>query len=552
MQEQTVNHKQTVRNLEIIFDNSKKSKLDYSDKTVYDAIRMTAECFEITHIQACLFAIIFMHSIDDSSIETERLIKFLDLNITDFFDLQGDLEILLSKNLIRLKRENGWRNLYNATLIINPKVIDAIFNCKSIQEVLKEPELDIPQFCTHISRTIKSLVLRNYSLCDITEKVGEIENRNSNLEIIGQLRQIITTEQDRIILYDLICNLTSTNESSADLQTTLDDLFGRRESGMLLREYINNETEIHKNGFIGIDALGFADDATISITPKATSFLLGDSAHLYTKRITNYNLIKHDNIFPKVLYFDLDIKRELTLLEDSIKGDNFITLQQNLRSKGFQNNGVTAILYGVSGGGKTSGVYQIARKTKRDILQLDLSEVRSKYYGESEKQVKEIFNQYRDLCKASEQTPILLLNECDAVLGKRMECSSTTDMTETTLVNLFLEFFETNTGIVIATTNLIDNIDSSFLRRFLFKVKFSSPSPFVIKQILGSKLDFLSEKELDIISNKYRITGGEIDNITIKVALNQVFTKSNPTLHEIMEYCEHEKVRDYKTSKLGF
>ena len=185
-------------------------------------------------------------------------------------------------------------------------------------------------------------------------------------------------------------------------------------------------------------------------------------------------------------------------------------------------------------------------------MQLDLSQIRSMYFGESEKQLKEIFNSYRELCKTSERTPILLMNECDAILGKRMESSSATDITETTLVNLFLEFFETNTGIIVATTNLINNIDQSFMRRFLFKVKFSTPSPAIIKQILKDKLDSLNENELEIISNKYRLTGAQVDNIFTKITLNSVLTKSNPTLTEIMEYCEQEKISDYKTVKLGF
>lgn len=346
--------------------------------------------------------------------------------------------------------------------------------------------------------------------------------------------------------------MTTSNVSTFDLLPSLIQLHGRVNSQSILRSFINKETNLQKLGLVEVSANGYAQDATITITDKTKEMFFGNHAGLYSTRVSNKNMIKHENIFPKELFFDDGVKRELTLLEQGLQEDNFIELRDALKSKGFLNNGVTAILYGVSGGGKTSGVYQIARKTKRDIMQLDLSEVRSMYYGESEKQVKEIFNSYKELCNVSERTPILLLNECDAVLGRRLEGNSTTDTTETTLVNLFLEFFENNTGIIIATTNLIDNVDPSFFRRFLFKVKFSTPTPFVVKQILGSKLDFLKECELETISNKFRLTGGEIDNIVTKITLNTVLTKSNPTLSEIIDYCEQEKVTDYKTAKLGF
>ncbi len=547
----TVNHKQTVEHFNLIFENSQNSKLNYSEKEDVDnAIKCVEDLFNITHIQSCLLAIIFIFTLNDTEVGFERLLNFLGMNLTDYFDLQGDVQVLLDKGHIIYRKENRTNNLYNSNFSINQKVIDAIFNGTSITEALNEPDLDINQLCGYISRVITRSSLNNCTIDEITEKIERIENKNSNLDTVIQLKKIIQIE-DRTLLYNLINEMTTSNVSTFDLLPSLIELYGRIDSQSILRSFINKETNLQKLGLVEVSANG--QDATITLTDKTKEIFFGNHAGLYSTRITNKNIIKHESIYPKELFFDEQVQRELTLLEQGLQEDNFIELRDTLKSKGFLNSGVTAIMYGVSGGGKTSGVYQIARKTKRDIMQLDLSEIRSKYYGESEKQVKEIFNSYRDLCNVSERrTPILLLNECDAVLGKRIEGNSTTDTTETTLVNLFLEFFETNAGIIIATTNLINTVDPSFMRRFLFKVKFSTPTPTVMKQILKSKLDFLKDIELDIISSKYRLTGGEIDNIVTKITLNTVLTKSNPTLSEIMEYCEQEKISDYKTAKLGF
>jgi len=547
-----INHKQTIESLNLIFENSKGSKLDYSGKGDTDtAIRYIAELLSVTHIQSCLFAIIFNFQLDDTEIGFERLLKFLGLEIQDYFDLQGDIQLLLDKGHLKYKRDRRLNNLYNSTFTINDKIIDAIFNGTSIEESLNLPDLDINQLCGYISRVIRSSSLNNCKIDEITEKIERIENKNSNLDAVIQLKKVVTIE-DRVLLYDLVNDMTTSNVSTFDLLPSLIQLFGRVDSQSILRSFINKETNLQKLGLIEVSANGYAQDSTVTLTDKTKEIFFGNHAGLYSTKITNKNIIKHDTIFPKELFFDEGVKRELTLLEQGLQEDNFIELRNTLKSKGFLNNGVTAILYGVSGGGKTSGVYQIARKTGRDIMQLDLSEIRSMYYGESEKQVKEIFNSYKELCNVSERMPILLLNECDAVLGRRLEGNSSTDTTETTLVNLFLEFFENNTGIIIATTNLIDNVDPSFMRRFLFKVKYCTPTSKVVKQILKSKLDFLKENELDTISNRYRLTGGEIDNIVTKITLNTVLTKSNPTLSEIMDYCEQEKVTDYKTAKLGF
>lgn len=554
MQEENkqINHKQTIESLNLIFENSKNSKLDFSGKGNIDsAIKYVADLFNITQIQSCFFTIIFNFQLDDTEIGFDRLLKFLALDVTDYFDLQGDIQELLDKGYLKYKREKRLNNLYNSTFTINDKIIDAIFNGSSISDALNEPDLDINQLCGYISRVIRTSSLNNCKIDEITEKVERIEKKNSNLEAIIQLKTILKIE-DRTLLYDLVNELITSSNCTFDLLPSLIQLFGRVDGQTILRSFINNETNLQKLGLVEVTGSTYIQDATITITDKTKEIFFGKHAGLYSTRITNKNIIKYESIFTKELFFDEGVKRELILLEQGLQDDNFIELRDTLKSKGFLNNGVTAILYGVSGGGKTSGVYQIARKTKRDILQLDLSEVRSMYYGESEKQVKEIFNSYKELCNVSERTPILLMNECDAVLGRRLEGNSTTDTTETTLVNLFLEFFENNTGIIIATTNLIDNVDPSFMRRFLFKVKFSTPTPNVVKQIIKNKLDFLKENELDTISNRYRLTGGEIDNIVTKITLNKVLTKSNPTLSEIMEYCEQEKVGDYKTTKLGF
>ena len=547
-----ISHKQTIESFTLIFENSKNSKLDYSDKKeVNSAIRYVADLLSISHIQSCLFAIIFIFQLDDSEISFERLLKFLGFITTDYFDLQGDMQVLLDKGHLRYKRSRRSNNLFYSSFYINEKVVDAIFNSTSIQDAVNEPLEDINQFCGHISRVIQNCSLENFNFFETIEIIEKVEDKNASLDTIIQLKRILEI-QDRALIYDLVHELITTNNTTFDLLPSLIQLYGRVDSQSVLRTFTNNKSDLQKLGLVEIISNGYIQDATITLTSKTKELFFGKNAELYSNKITYKNIIKYDSIYPKELFFDEQVKRQLNLLKQGLLEDNFIELKNTLQSKGFLNNGVSAILYGVSGGGKTSGVFQIARKTGRDIMQLDLSQIRSMYFGESEKQLKEIFNSYKEVCKTSERTPIFLLNECDAILGKRMESSSATDITETTLVNLFLEFFETNTGIIVATTNLINNVDPSFMRRFLFKVKFSTPSPAIIKQILKDKLDSLNENELEIISNKYRLTGAQVDNIFTKITLNSVLTKSNPTLTEIMEYCEQEKISDYKTVKLGF
>ena len=186
----------------------------------------------------------------------------------------------------------------------------------------------------------------------------------------------------------------------------------------------------------------------------------------------------------------------------------------------------------------------LAKQTKRDILQVDLSAIRSKWYGDSEKNIKQIFTEYEAKCKVSDSIPILLLNECDALLGRRNTSQQDRhDQTEAVMTNILLEFFEKNKGIIIGITNLESNLDPAFMRRFTMKYLIDKPDKKAVKSILKSKLGFLTDREIGWIADSHSLTGGQIENVSQKCVISKIITKSNPTVSEIMDYCEDEKIK---------
>lgn len=124
--------------------------------------------------------------------------------------------------------------------------------------------------------------------------------------------------------------------------------------------------------------------------------------------------------------------------------------------------------YGTPGTGKTETVLQIARKTGRDLIQVNVSEVKSMWVGESEKNIKGIFDDYKQKVKQSVKAPILLFNEADAIIGKRqVGAERAVEKMENSIQNIILQEIEQLDGILIATTNLAENMDKAFERRFL-------------------------------------------------------------------------------------
>jgi len=205
--------------------------------------------------------------------------------------------------------------------------------------------------------------------------------------------------------------------------------------------------------------------------------------------------------------------------------------------------GFSCLFYGSPGTGKTETVLQLAKQTGRNIFMVDISSTKSMWFGESEKKIKEIFNKYRNSLTQHDKAPILLFNEADAVFGKRKNVSSSNvAQTENAIQNIILQEMETLKGILIATTNLTDNLDAAFERRFVYKVKFEKPSIFSKQKIWQSKLPWLSDDDGLRLAEKFDFSGGEIDNIVRKTTINEVIFSNQPQFSDLEKICLEEKI----------
>ena len=111
---------------------------------------------------------------------------------------------------------------------------------------------------------------------------------------------------------------------------------------------------------------------------------------------------------------------------------------------------------------------------------------------------------------------------------------------------------EKNEGIIIATTNLVDNLDTAFERRFLFKLKFEMPTLEAKKHIWKSKLNWLDDENAATLASRFQFTGGEIDNIARKTIINEVISGNRVSIDDVIEYCEAERLRSKNGRKLGY
>lgn len=178
--------------------------------------------------------------------------------------------------------------------------------------------------------------------------------------------------------------------------------------------------------------------------------------------------------------------------------------------------GVTALFYGASGTGKTMAAIGIAQRLNIRLLRVDLSRIVSKYIGETEKNIDRIF------LDAHRSGAAILIDEAEALLGKRSEVKDAHDRYANIEVAYLLQRMETYQGLAILTTNLRQNLDAAFLRRLRFVIDFPRPDAEsrekIWRRCLPDGSHTLSDAAFRHLSRKIDMTGGHIRQITLRAA----------------------------------
>ncbi len=231
-------------------------------------------------------------------------------------------------------------------------------------------------------------------------------------------------------------------------------------------EYLNAFGDISKSFFIIDEIL----QRIINFEPKQS------------KKIKIESVLKDQDIFeliePSTDINDIIMPENTKeLLENILKQQDKKVLER-LHSWGIKSNKnieAKIIFYGPAGTGKTMSALAMAKSMKKSVLSFDCSKILSKWVGESEQNVRKIFDTYKNIVQTCKQSPILLLNEADQFLSTRVDGSSGSDKMHNQMQNIFLEQIERFSGVIIATTNFLESLDSAFSRRFDYKIEFKKP-----------------------------------------------------------------------------
>ncbi len=406
-----------------------------------------------------------------------------------------------------------------------------------------------------ISTIRHSFKKKSLSVDRLEKSLLKLENRIkeriavTKLELAAEMlfKEFSLSEKEQIIFLALLKEEYSGELESLREMNTLINLISENDY-----EKIKNRSLLEENSTLIDEEIIDYDEMLTAFGGVTRSFFINEE-HLHKivhpnkskkkkKRIKLDTLVKEQDIFeliaPKTDIDDVILHPKTREILDNILKHMDKTVLKRLKEWGIrekkQGFDARLIFYGPPGTGKTMTAYSLAKSLKKKVLNFDCSKILSMYVGESEKNVRRIFDTYRDLSSKTKTFPVLLLNEADQFLSSRMTSSSGgADKMHNQMQNIFLEQIEKFDGILIATTNLLETIDPAFSRRFNYKIEFAKPS-FEQRKLLWEKMlpdNAIYEEGFDISKlAHYNLSGGQIEviikNCALQVAVMQkpVFT----------------------------
>ena len=502
-------------------------------------LRYVAEKQQLTEMQAMFFALILNISLEGKTY-VEDIAELLDCRNITILCYSNDIAELVSRHLvIRSNKDNA------SSYRVANDVIEAM---KADKCYIKEhkTELTGAKFFYEVSVLFDMRCAKELTYQELVEELKQLMDDNPQVEFVRELRKTKIENDEHIMILTIFAAIyvvkDDTNVSLENLEDLIPESGGIREIKRSLsagyHPLIVKEL-IKKGGSNG----GLLFEATFQLTIPTMERLLAEFYVPVPSRFRQADIIRHDKIEMRPMFYNAKVRQYTERLMSLMSADNYDAICQRLREKKLS-TGFTCLFYGSPGTGKTETALQIARQTGRDIMRVELSQLRDQYVGESEKQVKALFKRYAKIAQESSTVPILLFNEADGIINRRMEhVQHSVDKMENAIQNIILQELENFNGILIATTNLTSTLDPAFERRFLYKINFEKPDLGVRKSIWHAMIPELDESTVNMLASRYPFSGGQIRNVATKLSIDSIlYGKASATPNSLNSYCLQEHI----------
>ena len=503
----------------------------------------------LTEKQVVVYAIV-MDMYYDHQISTFDIGRCLDISPLQAMTFSADLEELCRRNYLA---ENIEEDSTDKSYCVTKEAIASLqqdcaisFNSSQMQNA--------EQWFGALDKIISARCNRKIDYDTLSMRIENLVKQNATLPMIKRFNtkaSKLTSEEQ--MLFWWVCNMVV----CAGYEAMVPDNFRKLYDNLAVHRTQRKSLELGSNGLIkhGLLRIASASEQNIKDSYELTPWVVKDmlaELELETATSSTKDIVDYTSITPKQLYYNEREQRAIDQLASLLQPERFAQVRDELQKQGFR-KGFACLFHGAPGTGKTETVLQLARMTGRNLMQVNISDIKSKWVGESEKNIKAIFTRYRKLVAESDVAPILLFNEADAVIGKRLEdVARSVDKMENSMQNIILEEIEKLDGILIATTNLTCNLDHAFERRFLYKIEFTKPTAEVKSYIWQSMIAGLSPEDATALASKYDFSGGQIENIARKSVVGRIISGEEISLNSLIAHCDTELIGNSVHRRIGF
>jgi len=509
-------------------------------------IGLLSDTFGVTELQAVLLSVSLQRG--PYRVDYGDFARHFDMTNIQALSFAGDIDVLVRKHLLRY-RDAKDKDSFD--------VSRHVINCLKRNEAYRQPEmsgLDGFLLFEKMDNMFDDLQSESMTAEDVYNELKEIMRLNPDINFVKEFHSLGIKSKDNWLLLAWMCCRVVIHDDNNFRFNEFDEIFSRvsdyRNACVALRTgnhiLMKNNLVEHK-----IED-GLANTSRVGITDHVKHTLLSEFK-LCEQSENVSNLLLHSNLQAKTLFYSTNMEKRVHEIESLLSPKKYDKIVERLKKSGLR-QGFACLFYGAAGTGKTETVYQLARHTGRDIMLVDVPQIKSKWVGDSEKNIKAVFDRYREAVKRSKQTPILLFNEADAIFGMRKNgAQSAVDKMENSIQNIILQEMENLSGILIATTNLECNLDSAFERRFLYKLMFERPDSNVRAKIWRSMVKGLRLKDAITLSERYELSGGQIENVARKHTINHIlFGSKTKLIDALSSYCDSERILQQSSSRVGF
>jgi hypothetical protein len=541
---------------ELAEETGKEEIINRTIQAPNEHISALTDVLHITPLQAVLFTLLFDRGLH-KAVSMEDMAAYIECGNIELVKYLGEFEELQKKRLIRAEYDLDFFTSAEKGMPSYRVPLDVIKAVRSGTEYrfTGYNNLDPEDFFEIAARLLRAYTEGEIRSHIFISEIKDLMRANRKSAFVKKVGEYKLRTSSVTMLLKLCCALVNDDEEVVTTHKLLCG-FDRGIRKRIERDMKTNELQIVECGLAEHDYNnGLADTAAYRLTTQAKEEFLAGVNLKEKAPASKRNLILASDIAEKRLYFPASAAQRVAELTSLLREENFRSVKERLTQNNMRTN-FCCLFSGSPGTGKTETVYQIARETGRDIIFVDISDTKSKWFGESEKVIKQVFSRYKGVIKRSGVTPILMINEADAVLGKRQNLGEERQgpgQTENAIQNIILQEMETlEGGILIATTNMTGNLDKAFERRFLYKIEFEKPDAPAKTLIWQSHIHGLPEDDARTLAVKYDFSGGQIENVARKQVISGILSGDTPSLGNIMALCEEEALEKQTAKPIGF